>query len=236
MTEVMQAIGPVGAAVEHEDLRTQVAHDRISEPHFVMPSRTRHSLKITPFNNPERQRAVGLIERMAAGDEAALAAFYQDFAPTLYGLALKMMKDEKEAEDVLQEGFIYIWRKAAAYNPQLNSPFGWAVMIVRNKAIDRIRSRRRVERIVERVTVEFSHFADADERSADEPVFSEQRAIVRAGLAHIPEEQRQAIELAFFSGLTHEEIAAHLATPLGTIKARIRRGLIRMRDLVKGTR
>ena len=234
MTEVMQAIVPVGAAVEHN--RTQVAHDRISEPHFVMPPRTRHSLKITPFNNPERQRAVGLIERMAAGDEAALAAFYQDFAPTLYGLALKMMKDEKEAEDVLQEGFIYIWRKAAAYNPQLNSPFGWAVMIVRNKAIDRIRSRRRVERIVERVTAEFSHFADADERSVDEPVFSEQRTIVRAGLAHIPEEQRQAIELAFFSGLTHEEIAAHLATPLGTIKARIRRGLIRMRDLVKGTR
>ena len=151
-------------------------------------------------------------------------------------VVLKMIKDEKEAEDVLQEGFIYIWRKAAAYNPQLNSPFGWAVMILRNKAIDRIRSRRRVERIIERVTVEFSHFADADERSADEPVFGEQRAIVRAGLAHIPEEQRQAIELAFFSGLTHEEIAAHLALPLGTIKARIRRGLIRMRDLVKGTR
>jgi RNA polymerase sigma-70 factor (ECF subfamily) len=67
-------------------------------------------------------------------------------------------------------------------------------------------------------------------------MFGEQRTIVRAGLAHIPEEQRQAIELAFFSGLTHEEIAAHLGTPLGTIKARIRRGLIRMRDLVKGTR
>jgi hypothetical protein len=100
----MQAILPVGAAVEHEDLRTQVAHDRISEPHFVASPQTRRSLKITPFNNPERQRAVDLIERMAAGDESALAAFYRDFAPTLYGLALKMMKDEKEAEDVLHLG------------------------------------------------------------------------------------------------------------------------------------
>src|SRR5271166_3906794 len=100
------------------------------------------------------------------------------------------------------------------------------------KAIDRIRSRQRVARIVERAKVELSLFAEADERSADEPVFSEQRAVVRAALAQIPQEQRLAIELAFFNGLTHEEIAAQLATPLGTIKARIRRGMIRMRDLV----
>jgi RNA polymerase sigma-70 factor (ECF subfamily) len=173
-----------------------------------------------------------MIEGMAVGDEAALAAFYQRFAPTLYGLALKMMKNEKEAEDVLQEGFVYIWRKAAAYNPQLNSPFSWAVMIVRNKAIDRIRSLHRFARIIERATVEFLHCAEADERSADEPMFSEQRAIVRDALAQIPQEQRQAIELAFFSGFTHEEIAAQLATPLGTIKARIRRGMLRMRELV----
>jgi RNA polymerase sigma-70 factor (ECF subfamily) len=216
----------------YREIKTQVVLDGSATPRSVSRTETRHSLKASPFDGPERQQAVEMIERMVLGDETALAAFYQQFAPVLYGLALKMMKHEKDAEDVLQEGFVYIWRKAASYNPQLNSPFSWAVMIVRNKAIDRIRSRQSVARIVERATVEFSHSAKADERSADEPMFSEQRAIVRSALAQIPQEQRQAIELAFFGGLTHEEIAAQLATPLGTIKARIRRGMIRMRELV----
>src|SRR5208337_5278672 len=135
---------------EYYEIGTQVAFDHISAPR-----------KTSPFEGPERQHAVEMVERMAVGDEAALAAFYQRFAPTLYGLALKIMKDEKEAEVVLQEGFVYIWRKAAAYNPQLNSPLSWAVMIVRNKAIDRIRSRQRVARIVERAKVELSLFAEA---------------------------------------------------------------------------
>jgi RNA polymerase sigma-70 factor (ECF subfamily) len=215
------------------EIRTQVVFDHLSAFRSVSRTETRRrSPKTSPFDGPERQQAVEMIERMAGGDEAALAAFYERFAPLLYGLALKMMKDEKDAEDVVQEGFVYIWRKAAAYNPQMISPFSWAVMVVRNKAIDRIRSRLRVARIVERATAEFSHSAEADERSANEPLFSEQRALVRTALAQIPEEQRQAIELAFFSGLTHEEIAAHLTTPLGTIKARIRRGMIHMRELL----
>ena len=147
-----------------------------------------------------------------------------------------MMRDEQESEDVLQETFIYMWRKASGYNSQLGSPGSWAVMILRNKAIDRLRSRKRAARIVERATEEFSHTADIDERSADEPSFREQRAIVRSALSRLPDEQRQALNLAFFSGLTHEEIANHLQTPLGTIKARIRRGLIQMRDLVRDAR
>ena len=220
---------------EERELRARVNFDQGPSPVRTLPE-TRRSPQMTSSSDTERQRAVELIERMAAGDEAALADFYQRFAPTLYGLATKMLDDEKEAEDVLQEGFIYLWRKAAAYNPQLGSPFSWAVMIVRHKAIDRIRSRRRAERIVDRAMAEFSHFAETDERSADEPVFSEQRAIVRAALGHMPWEQRQALELAFFSGLTHEEIATQLSTPLGTIKARIRRGLIRMRDFVREAR
>jgi RNA polymerase sigma-70 factor, ECF subfamily len=217
---------------EYQEIGTQVALNHIYVPGLVSRTEAPCSRETSPFEGSERQQAVEMIERIAVGDEAALAAFYDRFAPTLFGLAVRMMKDQKEAEDVLQEGFIYIWRKAAVYNPQLNSPFSWAVMIVRNKAIDRIRSRQRVARTIERVTAEFSHFGIVDERSANEPVFSEQRAIVRAALTQIPQEQRQAIELAFFSGLTHEEIAAQLATPLGTIKARIRRGLIRMRELI----
>lgn len=206
-----------------------------------LPQESRNSpfQKITPFNDPadpERQRAVELIGRIATGDETALAELYRNFAPMLYGLALKMMRDNKEAEDVLQEGFVYIWRKASAYNPQLGGPFSWAVRILRNKAIDRLRSMRREDRFVERAAIEISHFRDVDERSSEEPMFSEKRAIVRTALAQIPNEQREAIELAFFSGLTHEEIAMQLATPLGTIKARIRRGLLRLRHFVMEAR
>lgn len=191
---------------------------------------------MTPSNDPEGHRCVGLLERMAAGEEAALAAFYQRFSPMLYGLAFKMLQDEKAAEDVLQDGFNYMWRKASTYRWELGSPLSWAMIIVRHKAIDSIRSRQRVERIVERATAEGLHAEAADERSAQEPVLREQCAMVRSALASLPDEQRQALELAFFSDLTHEEIAARLATPLGTIKARIRRGLIRMREFVREAR
>ena len=181
------------------------------------------------------QRATELMRRIAIGDEAALAELYAQLGPTLMGLALKMMGDRKEAEDVLQEGFIYIWRKAAAYNPLLGGPLSWAVRIVRNKAIDRLRVRRRNERLVERATIEFTHFPDADERSAEEPIFGEKRAVLRAALEHISKDQREALELAFFGGFTQMEIALRLAVPLGTIKARIRRGLLRLRDYLMET-
>src|ERR1700736_715558 len=171
-----------------------------------------------------------LISRIAAGDDSAFDALYKRFSGPLYGMAYRMMNDAKEAEDVLQEGFTYIWRKAATFDPNRSSPFAWAVMITRNKAIDRLRVRQRIERLRERVTTEESFHQDKDEASANEPTLRERGTLVRSALREIPEEQRQALELAFFSGLTHEQIAERLDTPLGTIKARIRRGLLRLRD------
>ena len=184
--------------------------------------------------NPERERDVELLALVAKGDEQAFAQFYKRRADGLYGLALKMMNDSGEAEDVLQDGFSYMWKKAATYDPARSSPFTWAVMIVRNKAIDRLRSRQRQARILGRATTEFLHFTEADDVSAREPVRREQCAEVRAALADMPGDQKQVIELAFFGGLTHDQIAQRLETPLGTIKARIRRGLLRMRDVLKG--
>ena len=105
----------------------------------------------------ERERDAQLMGKIAAGEEAALAELYGQFAPILLGLALKMTGDKKEAEEVLQQGFIDIWRKAAAYNPSLGSAFAWTITVERNKAIDRLRCRRRDEQFVERVTMDFSH-------------------------------------------------------------------------------
>ncbi|MDD5198943.1 MAG: sigma-70 family RNA polymerase sigma factor [Terrimicrobiaceae bacterium] len=237
ITLALQTIALGDVVAECGDARVAGEFGQTSEGcAAVAPARLRSVSKIAPDEDSARQEAEGWLGRMGAGEEAALALFYDRFSPPLFGLAVKMLKNEKEAEDVLQDAFLYIWRKAAAYNAQLSSPFSWAVMIVRHKAIDRIRSRQRIDRIVESATAESSHVADTDELSAREPVLREERAMVRSALARLPGEQRQALELAFFGGFTHEEIAERLGAPLGTIKARIRRGLVRLRDLVMEAR
>jgi len=188
---------------------------------------------MTSTKEADRQLDAQLLVRIASGDEVAFGALYDRFSPGLYSFILKMVRDEKEAEDVLQEGFAHIWRRASTYDPARSSAFTWAVMILRNKAIDRLRVRQRIERTMVKATVEFSHFAEADEVSAGEAERREDGALVRSALKEIPEEQKQAVELAFFGGLTHEQIAEKLGAPLGTIKARIRRGLLKLRDFLK---
>jgi len=177
----------------------------------------------------EHQYNADLLKLAAEGDEAAFGILYTRLAPGLYGMAFRMMNDAKEAEDVLQEGFTYIWRKANNYDPARSTAYAWAVMI-RNKAIDRLRARQRGDRLREKVTSGAGFFAERDDSSAQVPLSRERNAEVRAALKQITPEQRQAVELAFFSGLTHEQIAEQLGAPLGTIKARIRRGLLRLRD------
>jgi RNA polymerase sigma-70 factor, ECF subfamily len=186
-----------------------------------------------PAQEPDSELEARLISQIAGGDEAAFGMLYERFSSSLYGMAFRMMNDAKEAEDVLQEGFTYIWRKAASYDSSRSTPFAWAVMIVRNKAIDRLRIRQRQERLHDKVITEGAFFQEQDETSADQPTLRERGALVRSALQQIPPEQRQALELSFFGGLTHEQIAERLATPLGTIKARIRRGLLRLRDCLK---
>ena len=194
----------------------------------------REFVRMSQADEAERRLEVELLARIAQRDERAFAHFHERFAGSLYALALKIVNDAAEAEDVLQEGFLYMWRKAHTYDAGRSSPFTWAVMIVRNKAIDRLRMRQRQTRIVESATNEYLHFENADDVSALEPERRERCLRVRAALGEIAGDQRQAVELAFFGGLTHDQIAEQLATPLGTIKARIRRGLLRLRDCLKG--
>ena len=173
-----------------------------------------------------------LLSRIAQGDEAAFSRFYDQFAHGLYSLVYKILNDEKETEDVLQEGFTQIWKKAATYDGNRSSAFTWAVMIMRNKAIDHIRSRQRQNRVVEEAALETSQ--DQEMQEDDAVAQNEKRLIVLAALKNIPREQRQAIDLAFFSGLTQMQIAGKLGEPLGTVKARIRRGLLKLRESLDG--
>jgi RNA polymerase sigma-70 factor, ECF subfamily len=182
----------------------------------------------------ENQFNAELMRRIAQGDDRAFKALYERLAPALFGIALRMLNDAAEAEDVLQEGFTYIWRKAPSFDSSRSSVFAWAVLIVRHKAIDKLRIRQRDERLRESATRAADPEAAVDERSVQEPILRERSAQVRSALEQLAPEQRQALELAFFAGLTHEQIAERLDAPLGTVKARIRRGLVKLRSFVTG--
>jgi RNA polymerase sigma-70 factor (ECF subfamily) len=176
-----------------------------------------------------------LFSRMAAGDEQAFAAFYDRHESLFYGLAVKILWDETEAEDVLQDAVMLIWERVPLYNAELGRPLSWAITVLRNKALDRLRANRRRAESLERASCEFQvteRQAVPEGPGAPDP---ESLALARRCLQGLPAEQREALELAYFGGLTQSEIAERLSQPLGTIKARIRRGMLAMRDALDGT-
>ena len=169
-----------------------------------------------------------------AADEVAFASFYRRFAPGLFSMVYEILHDQKEAEDVVQESFVQMWKKASTYDPKRSGLFTWAVMISRNRALDRLRSRQRRGRTLEAAAAESAAApielaAQADELLGE----NEERTRIRTALSHLPEAQRRAIDLAFYRGLTQAEISTQLGEPLGTIKARIRRGLVALRSFLE---
>ncbi len=173
---------------------------------------------------------------MSAGDDAAFAVFYDRFAPGLFSMIYAILHDPKESEDVLQDSFVQMWKRTATYDASRSSLFTWAVMISRHKAIDRLRSRQRQTRLVDAVTAETDDNAGSapSERADNALARSDEREQVRAALAQLGDAQREAIDLAFFAGLTQTQISEKLGAPLGTVKARIRRGLLALRDVLGG--
>lgn len=170
-----------------------------------------------------------LIREMAVGKETAMAVFFDRHSACLHGLALKILRDEQDAQDVLQDSLVTLWKKSKSFDPALCSPLGWATMILRNKAIDLLRGKERRKKRLERARTEFWISADLDDGSAGEPVRREHRNLVRGALARLRPEQRRMLDLAFFSGLSHAEISERLRAPLGTVKTVIRRSLIELR-------
>ncbi len=177
-----------------------------------------------------------MIERIGRGDQSAFSALYDRLSRPLYSLALRMLGDAGDAQDALQDVFLQIWSRAATYNPEQSTVFSWTVLLTRSRVIDRLRARKRRLRVVASATGdEDADVADAStmESAADTADKNDEAARVRSVLNNLPSEQREAIELAFFGHLTHHEIAARLGEPLGTIKARIRRGLLKLRERLR---
>jgi RNA polymerase sigma-70 factor (ECF subfamily) len=186
-------------------------------------------------NVAEQHQDAALIERIRGGERAAFVNFYDRYSPLLFSVATRVLGDRKDAEDVLQEVMLVIWNKSGDYDPQLGTLSSWAVALTRNKALDRLRARTRRLRLIEEAAILAEDPNGTSYPSANEIVHGRERAeVLRDAMKALPPDQRLAIELAFFTGLTQSDIARRLQQPLGTVKARIRRGMLRLREQLGG--
>lgn len=169
-----------------------------------------------------------LLRRSHRGDPEAFAAFYDATAARAFGLAVRVVRDPSQAEEVAQEAFLEVWKTAARFNPDKGSAIGWLLTIVHRKAVDRVRSAEAASRR----DSGYHRDNQAAERdvTAEAAEASMEARRVRTALKELTAVQREALELAYFGGYTHTEVASMLDLPVGTAKTRIRDGLIRMRD------
>lgn len=181
----------------------------------------------------EAQRHSGLMARVVARDRDALGEFYDELSGILFTVALRMLGDPTDAEEVVQDAFVQMWEKANLYNADLGTPLQWMLRITRNRCVDRIRARGRRAGLVEALENE-GWFESGGEgaRVPEAGLEPEELERVRRALEQLPPDQSQALRLAFMNGLSHHDIAEALGVPLGTIKARIRRGMLKLRELL----
>jgi RNA polymerase sigma-70 factor, ECF subfamily len=180
--------------------------------------------------NTESAAAVHLIRQVANQDRDAFSQLYDRCSSLVFSLAMRMLKVRSDAEDLLQEVFVQVWRQASNYSAERGSPEAWIINIARSRAIDKIRSIRRMEKSF--VLTEDPARAESTDNVESSAAESEVRMAMNSALANLPETQRKVLELAYFAGLTQTEIATRLAEPLGTVKTRMRSGIQRLREML----
>jgi len=173
-----------------------------------------------------------LIKLVADGDQSALATLYDSTSRLVFGLILRVVTDRSTAEEVLLDVYTQVWRQAATYDSKRGTPLAWLMTIARTRGIDRLRSGRHENQNKESLDAIGDVTAGTDSPEA-ETVNSERRQLVRSALETLSAEQREVIELAYYSGLSHSEIALRLGQPLGTVKTRTRLGMMKLRDALR---
>jgi RNA polymerase sigma-70 factor, ECF subfamily len=213
---------------------SSLSRNRLHGLGFLAPS-VQKAAVVSPIlaradNEPKWQAWVA---QVAAGDEHALSSLYDDTSRIVYGLALRILRDPSTAEDTCLEVYLQVWRTAASFDPQRGTVLAWLVTLVRSRAIDQLRSRKARRAEMEDTIDEVVGLRDS--RPSPEMASAEaMRALaIRESIADLAPEQREAIELAFYSGLSHSEIAARKDLPLGTVKTRIRTGMLHLRKQLK---
>lgn len=177
--------------------------------------------------DPPADPASALLRRVAAGDEASFAELYDLIAPAVYGTVKRVVRNPAQVDEVTQEVFVDVWRTAARFDPAQGAALTWVMTIAHRRAVDRVRAEESQQRRVERLQ---AVAADGGPAVADEVLDDLDRARVGHALTGLTQLQRESVELAFYGGYTHAEISTMLSLPLGTVKTRIRDGLIRLRD------
>jgi RNA polymerase sigma-70 factor (ECF subfamily) len=172
------------------------------------------------------QSDCALLERIAGRDAEAVGELYDRHSRLLYGLILRIVRDRSEAEEILQEVFVLVWNRVTTYNPGLGPPAAWLVGIARNRAIDRLRANSARRRAIESARID----VESNENPETDAQVGEQQKAIRQALETLPREQRDLIEEAYFLGFTHSELAERHKLPLGTVKTRIRTGLLALRE------
>lgn len=176
--------------------------------------------------------AQALIARVAKGEEAALAQLYDDTSRLVYGLVLRIVREPSTAEEVTMEVYMQVWRTAASYDTSRGSVTAWLATAARSRALDWMRSKQaRLYRDGQTMD-DLPEMVDVGSNPEENLSQTQQAAFVRQAMASLPAEQRVALDLGFYSGLTHAEIAERLNLPLGTVKSRIRMGMNKLREML----
>lgn len=186
-----------------------------------------------PVPDPAPAIDAGVLRLVARGDIPAFERLYDAFSGVLYSVALRMLERPEDAEELLQEVFTKIWHEAHHYDPKRGAPLAWAITITRHKAIDRIRSLSRRLKLNEEAGREESVIPTVVQPPARQTELRESASAVRDSLSGLPSDVRETIELAYFGGLSHTQIAQKLALPVTTVKSRIRRAMQQLRQTLK---
>lgn len=173
-----------------------------------------------------------LIGRIAQGDQPALAALYDETSRWVYALSLRILGDTGAAEEATLDVYMQVWRQAGSYDRTRGNPSAWLLTLARSRAIDRLRSAGRAKR-QDQTFEPVAPAASGSQDPEESVILAERRRFVQRALAGLSSEQREVIEIAYFSGLSHGEIAEKLGQPLGTIKTRIRSGMMKLRELLE---